>query len=150
MDLPVLVNESWLDRQVITRLDEKDRGWCVDLCKRKYPPHYDTSTAEAWIINVVLKNPLSFYATRTNDAFQITNISSTAWTPTILRADIVAVCADTGKMWQVLPLLKDSIRWAKERKIHIWRFETETEFDLTPIMHRLGAKTMTPRWNLEL
>jgi hypothetical protein len=127
-------------------VEESDRSWLVDLCKRRYPPHYDTSTAEYWIINNVLKNPISFYMTRTDNAFQITNLSAMAWTPKDQTADIVAVCADFEKLWELFPLLRDSMRWAQERGAKRWRFETDTEYDLKAIMKRLGAADETPRY----
>jgi hypothetical protein len=134
----------------VRRLEERDRPWLVDLCKRRYPPHYDAETSDAWLRNVVLKNPIQYYATRTRDAFQITNLTTTPWTPAFFKADIVFICADKGKAWQVLPLLKDSIQWARDRHAVAWRFETETEFDLAPIMKRLGAVVLTPRYGLSL
>ena len=101
-------------------------------------------------MNIVLKNPIQYYATRTSDAFQITNLTTTPWTPAAFKADIVFVCADHGKLWQLLPLLRDSIQWARDRRAAFWRFETETEYDLRPLMHKLGVSEITPRYHLDL
>jgi hypothetical protein len=122
----------------------------VDLCKRRYDSRYSPETADVWLTNVVLKNPIQYYATRSADAFQITNLTTTPWTPATFKADIVFVAADHGRMWQILPLLRDSINWARDRRAAVWRFETETDFDLAPIMRRLGATDITPRYHLEL
>jgi hypothetical protein len=116
---------------------------------RRYPKHYDIDTAAAWVINSVLKNPIQYYATRSSDAFQITNLTTTPWTPKTFKADIVAVCADHDKVWQLCELFRDSIRWARQRDAVAWRFQTDTEFDLAPIMKRLGIDTITPRYVLE-
>lgn len=120
------------------------------MCKRRYGSKYSAGTAEAWLVNVVLKNPIQYYATRTRDAFQITNLTTTPWSPSAFRADIVFICTDHGKLWQAFALLKDSIQWARDREAVAWRFETETDFDLAPIMRRLGATTLTPRYHLQL
>lgn len=140
MDFPVLVR----------RVEESDRAWLVDLCKRRYPPHYDLGATEAWIINAVLKNPINFYATRSADAFQITNLFAPPWAPTQLKADVVAICADDGEIWQAFLLLRDSIAWARSRNASHWRFETDTAYDLGPIMRRLGATEVTPRYTLNI
>jgi hypothetical protein len=122
----------------------------VDLCKRRYAHNYSAESADAWLTNVCLKNPIQYYATRTADAFQITNLTTTPWTPARFAADIVFVCADANKTPQVIMLLRDSIQWARDRKASVWRFETETEYDLKSIMMRLGVKEITPRYRLEL
>ena len=98
----------------------------------------------------MLPNPIQYYATRTSDAFQITNLTTTPWAPATFKADIVFVAADHGKMWQLLPLLRDSVQWARDRNAVWWRFETETDFDLAPIMKRIGANEITPRYHLKL
>jgi hypothetical protein len=134
----------------LRRLEERDRPWLVDLCKRRYPPYYDAVTADHWLRHVVLTNPIQYYATRTANAFQITNLTTTAWAPTIFKADIVFICCDHDKMWEAIPLLRDSIQWAKDRYAVAWRFETETDYDLAPIMKRLGVGTRTPRYILDL
>lgn len=135
---------------LVRRLEESDRPWLIDLCKRRYPPYYDTVTAENWISHAVVRNPIQFYITRTPNAFQITNLTASAWTPKEFTADIVAVCCDHGKMWEIFPLLRDSIRWARDRNALRWRFETDTEYDLGLIMRRLGASEITPRYCLNL
>jgi hypothetical protein len=122
----------------------------VDLCLRRYPKHYDIDCAATWVVNAVLKNPIQYYATRSANAFQVTNLTTTPWTPKTFKADIVAVCADHGKMWELLPLFRDSIRWARERDAFAWRFQTDTQYDLAPIMKRLGIEQLTPRYVLEL
>jgi hypothetical protein len=120
------------------------------LCKRRYPPEYDAANADAWMRHVVLKNPQQYYATRTANAFQITNLTCTPWRPADFKADIVFICAEEGKFVEALSLLRDSIKWARERKAYEWRFETETEFDLGPIVGKLGCKMVTPRYRMSL
>jgi hypothetical protein len=122
----------------------------VDLCKRRYAHIYDARTADAWLTNIALKNPIQYYATRTKDAFQVTNLTTTPWQPATFKADIVFICADHGMMPQAIALLRDSIQWARDRKAAEWRFETETDIDLKPLMLRLGISEITPRYRLDL
>lgn len=131
-------------------MEDRDRAWLVDLAWRRYGSQYNATGADAWFTNVVLKNPIQYYATRTANAFQISNLTTTPWQPRVYRADIVFICADHGKMWETLPLLRDSIAWARDRGAYAWRFETETEHDLGPVMKKLGVTELTPRYHLEL
>jgi hypothetical protein len=87
--------------------------------------------------------------TRSDGAFQITNLTMSPWTPTLPQADIVAVCAEDDCVWQVSELMRDSMKWAKQRGAWEWRFESNTDFDLGPIMRRLGAKTISPRYSMK-
>jgi hypothetical protein len=102
------------------------------------------------MFNVVLKAPNQFYATRTADAFQVTNLTCTPWAPKRFTADIVFIAANGNKVWQAFALLKDSISWARDRRATQWRFETETDHDLGIIMRKLGVREITPRYRLEL
>lgn len=88
--------------------------------------------------------------TRSADAFQITSLTTTPWTPQAYQAEVMAICADHGKMWQAVKLLRDSIQWARDRRAVGWNFSTETQYDLAPIMKRLGAVALTPRYRLDL
>lgn len=134
----------------LRRLEERDRPFLVDLCKRRYATDYNAETTDAWFTAIVLRNPIQYYATRTIDAFQITNLTTTPWRPHEFRADIVFICCDHDKLWQALPLLRDSIQWARDRRAVAWRFETETAYDLKPLMAKLGVTEITPRYHLEL
>ena len=135
---------------LLRRIETRDRPWLVDLFRRRYPSHWNVATADAWIAEVVLTNPIQFYATRNADAFQITSIATSPWTPQTYRADVVGLCCDHGKIWQLLPLLRDSIQWSYDCQCHEWRFANDTGFDLGPIMKRLNAGIITPRYQLNL
>ena len=135
---------------LLRRLETRDRPWLVDLFRRRYPPHWNVATADAWIAEAVLPNPIQFYATRNADAFQITSITTNPWTPQTFQADVVALCCEHDKIWQTFPLLRDSIQWSRDCHCHQWRFGTETDYDLAPIMKRLGAGNITPRYHLNL
>lgn len=87
-----------------------------------------------------------FLPIRTDDAFLIAMLSTTPWRPSTPECNVALVCADNGCMWQAVQLLRFSIEWARQRKCSLWRVSSETDFDLTPIAHKLGATTPDHRW----
>ena len=36
-------------------MNEGDIDWLIDICKRRYSDHYDSTGAEGWFRNIVLK-----------------------------------------------------------------------------------------------
>lgn len=131
-------------------MHEGDVPWLHRLCRKRYSSRYDADATEAWFKQIVLKNPLVFYAIRSSDAFCIVMIICVPWLPTEFEATIVFICADEGKGFQALALLRHTIAWARKRKCTVWRISTETQFDLGPMARRVGAKELTPRYSLRL
>jgi hypothetical protein len=140
MDVPVLVNEP-------TRLlTEHDIPWLNFLCKKRYSNRFDSSTTENWFRNIVLKSPMTFYATRSDGAFQISMLSVMPWLPADAECNVVFVCADDGAMWEALRLLRDSIAWARTRKCSMWRLSSDTEYEFPGLAKRLGCTEVSPRY----
>ena len=122
----------------------------LELGDRRYPGRYDRLGTEMWVRNIVLKGPMMFLPLRTADAFLIAMISTTPWMPQAPEANVVLVCAEEGHMWEAIMLLRASIEWAKRRKCTLWRLSSETDFDLAPIAHKLGANEANVRYVLRL
>jgi hypothetical protein len=131
-------------------MNEGDTPWLVDLCKRRYAEHYDAPGAEGWFRNIVLKSPLMFYPARTEHAFVITMLACEPWLPSDFTANAVFTCADDGAMWEVIPLLRDSIVWARKRRCVSWRMWSDTDYDVSPLARRVGATEALPRYALRL
>jgi hypothetical protein len=91
---------------------------------------------------------MMFLPVRTDNAFLIAMLSTTPWTPHTPEANVTLVCSEFGCMWQAVSLLRYSIEWAKRRKCSLWRVSSETDFDLGPIAHKLGATEPNTRWQL--
>lgn len=142
VEVPVLVTEP----DPMRLITEHDIPWLVYLCKKKYSNRYDAPTTENWFRNIVLKSPMTFYATRSDNAFQITMLSVMPWLPAEPEANMIFVCADTGKMWEALRLLRDSVDWARNRKCAIWRLSSDTEIDFPGVARRLGCDEISPRY----
>lgn len=130
----------------IRLLTEHDIEWLNYLCKKKYSNRFDAATTENWFRNIALKSPLTFYCTRTDNAFQILMLSVMPWLPAEPEANCIFVCADEGAMWEALRLLRDSIDWAKKRKCAMWRLSSDTEVEFPGVARRLGCTEISPRY----
>jgi hypothetical protein len=94
----------------------------------------------------VFDNPWLYYAIRTDDAVLIALLSCYPWHPSDMECHVLIVA---GKAWQVLPLLRDSLAWAKGRKCVSWNFTSATAHDFAPLMKRIGAQR-EDRYQIEL
>ena len=130
----------------IRLLTEHDIPWLNYLCKKRYSNRYDSSTTENWFRNIVLKSPMTFYATRSDGAFQISMLSVMPWLPADAEANVIFVCADDNKMWEAMRLLRDSLEWARKRKCALWRLSSDTDFDFPGVAKRLGCTEVSPRY----
>lgn len=149
-DLPVLVSDQdavLLDPWLLT---ENDIQWLIFLGKKRYGNNWDDATTENWFRNIVLKSPLMFHGVRTANAFCISMISVVPWMPADFEVNVVFICADDGYMWEAFKLLRDSIAWGRKRKCVRWKLSSDTDIDIAPMAYRLGATSLTPRYNLEL
>jgi hypothetical protein len=131
-------------------LTENDCGWMLDLGKRRYSNQFDFQATEQWYRNIVLKGPMMFWPMRTDNAFCIAMLSTTPWRPATPECNVTLVCAAENCMWEAVMLLRASIEWAKRRKCSLWRLSSETDFDLAPIAHKLGATEANVRYVLRL
>ena len=122
----------------------------VELGDRRYHGRYDRLATEMWVRNIVLKGPMMFLPIRSANAFLIAMLSTTPWMPAAPECNVTLVCAEEGKMWEAIVLLRASIEWAKRRKCSLWRVSSETDFDLEPIALKLGAKERNTRYVLRL
>lgn len=127
-------------------LTEADIPWLVYLCKKKYSNRYDSATTENWFRNVVLKSPMTFYATRTDAAFQISMLSIMPWFPAEPECSAIFACAEDGALWDVIKLMRDSIEWARRRRCSMWRLSSDTAADFEHLAKRLGATEIAPRY----
>jgi hypothetical protein len=121
-----------------------------ELGGRRYPGRYDRLATEMWVRNIVLKGPMMFLPIRSDHAFLIGMLSTTPWCPQTPECNVALVCAEEGKMWQAMMLIRISIEWAKRRKCSLWRLSSETDFDLQPIALKVGAKELNVRYILRL
>ena len=137
----------------LRRIAEDDRDWVLDLCRRKYGTDYDYISTEGWFREQVLKNPLRFLPIRTDGAFLVAMLSCSPWTPALFEAEVILICADDGRMWDALHLLRYSIEWARQRKCSVWRIGVGWDFpagELGPLAKRVGAKEIKPMYMVDL
>ena len=124
--------------------------WMVALAHRRYPNNFDIQSAEMWFRNIVLKQPMVFCPIRTDHAFCVAMVSANPWLPAELHSHIAMVCAEDGKMWDAMLLLRESLAWAKRRGCVDWRLGSETLFELAPMAKRVGAVEDTGTWKVRL
>jgi hypothetical protein len=114
--------------------------WIWEIFRKRYSNRYDGRCTAQWITENVLQHPVLYYATRTDDAFLIALISCAPWHPNELECHVIVTAADVGKIWQTIPLLRDSVEWAKRRNCVSWNYCSDTTHDIGPLMKRIGAK----------
>lgn len=131
-------------------MTENDIAWMYELCIRKYSNHYDPVSSEAWFRNRVLKEPLLFWAQRTDNAFAIAFISTTPWIPKEFECSVIMLVADDGHYWEAIRLLRGSIDYARSRKCTYWRLTSDTDTDLAMFARRVGATEISPRFTIRL
>lgn len=141
-DIPLLVN--------LRLLTEQDLTWAVWLGRKRYPKNYDPIGAEGWLRNIVLRNPLSFFAQRSENAFCVSMLSVKPWTPTDNECSVAALCADDGALWEALKLVRWSLEWARNRKCVSWCLSSDTEYNFEMLARRLGADEVSPRFIIRL
>lgn len=124
--------------------------WAIGLARRRYAAEWDFLGAEMWFRNIVLKQPMVFLPVRSDAAFAIAMVNVVPWLPARWETNIVMFCADDGKIWEGLALLRATIEWARQRKCVEWRISSETAAELAPLAKRLGAEELSPRYRMRL
>ena len=132
------------------RLSTLDLPWLAYLCRKKYSDSYDADLTAQWFTEQVLRNPLMYYAIRTDNAFCIAYINTFPWLPGESDCNVNFICADDGKMWEAVRLLRATIDWAKRRNCKNWWLAGDTDIDLKMIAWRLQAREQWPRFKLQL
>lgn len=131
-------------------LVEDDLPWLHYLFGKRYPSHYDQATTERWFRIVVVKDALNTYAARTDDAFLVALTAVLPWIPGEPEVNVVGICAEENCSWQVVKLLRSSIDWARKRNAARWRINTDTAYDVGALALRVGAREISPRFEIDL
>lgn len=126
-----------------------DVQWFMDLGLRRYPRDWSPIGTEAWLRQRVLPNPASHLAIRSDHAAVVVTITYQPWTPNKFEAIVSTTMAEPGAVWELMPLLRASIEWAKRRRCVSWRIASETEYELGPLARRVGATDGKPYYMIE-
>jgi hypothetical protein len=121
----------------------------VRVMQGRFEGQMDGIASASWVRNNVLTNPLNFLCIRNEAGFLIATLYAWPWYPRQF-CNVIVVCVEQGKGWQALPLLRMSIEWARYRKAINWRYESDTPYDIAPLMKRLGVPEDSPRYKLDL
>lgn len=126
-----------------------DLPWGRELSLKRYRG-IDWPSCEAWFVRHVFKDPVHFYAVRTDNAFIVSRLDRQPWYPDDPEVYVQLACADEGCMWELFRLMRNSIEWARLCNAKHWRCCSNTEYDFAPIANRLGAREITPRFLMVL
>jgi hypothetical protein len=129
---------------------EDDIPWMAALAQRRYPRNYDIEAAEMWMRNIVLRQPMVFYPIRTDHAFMVTLVTLLPWTPGEPEANVCLLCSEEGWIWDGVKLARASLDWAMRRNCARWGFNSDTDFDIGPIVKRMGLVERCPRYVVAL
>lgn len=130
-------------------LTSDDVPWVRSIFNKRFSNRYDGDCSEQWLREKVLPHPALYYAARTDDAYLIALLSTNPWTPADFDCHVITVCADLGRVWQTLPLLRACLDWARKRKCVRWNYQSDTSHDIEPLMRRIGAKKLA-RFQVDL
>lgn len=112
--------------------------------------NYDIEAAEQWYCNVVLANPSTWLAIRSEAGFLTAYLRSFPWLPHDKTVEVITVATHPGKIWHALPLLRASIAWGRANHASAWNYQSDTGLVIRPLMRRLGALELEPRYTLNL
>lgn len=131
----------------ITVVTVNDLPWLLSLASERYR-HFDPGRTLLWLMGA-LQNKDGLVI-RTSDAFSIASILTPAWHPKESECHVLFLCAAVGAHWQAISLLRETIRFARERKCVRWWFSSETEHAIDQLARRVGAEPAVMRYKLDL
>jgi hypothetical protein len=122
----------------------------VALAKRRLgnDTRFDFLSAEGWVRNIVLKQPMVFLPIRSSNAFLIAILACIPWLPADMECNVALVYAEEGSMWEALALIRESVAWADRRGCAEWHISSESVYDLAPLARRVGADQCPPRYRV--
>jgi TfoX/Sxy family transcriptional regulator of competence genes len=127
-------------------LVEDDVQWMIDLARVRFRA-FDPVAARSWFVNDVLTND-RYFAMRTEDAFLVAVLGSMSWASRTEAIVLILITAD-DKPWQIVRLLRESIKWARQRKAAHWHFWMD-DADAGALARRVGARENTKRYRVDL
>ena len=136
-----------LEAVELRRITDTDVPWVLSLSYERYLS-FDPGRTIVWLL-ATLRSPTAL-AIRTDHAFAIANIITSAWHPKEHECHIVFLCAADGYHWEAIKLLRQSIGWARGRGCIRWWVSSETEYRIDALAKRVGARPAVQRWLLDL
>lgn len=122
---------------MIREITPADIPWVVSLGTQRYRDYDAGGGLEALAQAMRLSTAIAW---RSEHGFLVGNIVRTLWAPKVPVLHILAFCVEEGHHWDAVELLRDSIRWARERGCAKWFFNSDTEHRVGPLARRIGAR----------
>ena len=136
-----------LKPEELRRVAPDDVPWVLSLAYKRYRS-YDPGKTLLWLLNV-MRNDRAL-AIRSENAFVISHITTTAWWPDEPECHVAFTCAAEGHHWEAVRLLRQSIGWAREKGCVRWWFSSETDVDVEALALRVGARPAVMRYLIDL
>lgn len=131
----------------ITKVVINDLPWLLSLANERYR-RFDPGRTLLWLVDTIKNEWMQ--TNRTADAFCITSVLTPAWHPKEPEAHVLFLCAAEGAHWQAMSLLRESVRWSKEKGCVRWWFSSETDHSIEALAKRVGAEPSVTRYKLDL
>jgi hypothetical protein len=87
---------------------------------------------------------------RTQRAYLISNILTPAWHPQEPECHVLFLCAEPKAHWDAMRLVRENVRWAREKGCVRWWICSETEHSIEAFAKRMGAAAALTRYRLDL
>jgi hypothetical protein len=131
----------------LRRIGFDDVPWVLSLAFRKYRA-FDPGLTLTWLIGMI-RAP-SALALRSDHAFLIVNVTTSAWWPDERECHVLFACAASGHHWELVRLLRQSISWSRGKGCVRWWFSSETDIDIEVLALRVGAQPRVMRYCIDL
>lgn len=132
----------------IRRVVLNDLPWLLSVAYQRYGA-YDPGPILTRLAEM-MQRP-DWLVMRSAHAFAISNLFVPAWrTQAEPECNVVILCAEPGGVWDAVRVLRESVRWARQKGCTAWWFGSETEVDISAIARRVGGVKALPRYRIGL
>ena len=142
-----LEKSDGLKAEELRRIGFDDVPWTLSLAHKRYRS-FDPGLTLTWLI-AIIRSPTAL-AIRSDHAFVIVTITTSAWWPDEPECHTMFVCAAAGHHWETVKLLRQSISWARGRGCVRWWFSSETDCNIEALALRVGAAPRVMRYCVDL
>lgn len=124
-----------------------DLPWIMTTGYERYGP-YDPGRTLVYLLECI-RSPRSLFI-RSDKAFVIAVDIMPVWRGRNGECHVLLCCAIDGGHWEASRLLKETIRWARDRKCAKWFFGSETDTDVSALAKYVGATKPQHRYCIDL
>ncbi len=132
---------------MIRRATLDDLDFLIDLAASVYGD-FNEQNARLWICKT-LEVPAAVIF-RGEAGAVVATVNAPFYRPAEIRAFIVFIACQDPRLREGVRLCREVVNWGRTMGAQSLRFGSQTDCDLAPLAKRLGAKTESPSFVLEL